>query len=113
MTVQYGLFGGAVDLTPVEDKVERVLRRHEDARGYDKQLIVYLWLEEDSLREVLGDAALVDRFAEWFTTRATYSESITRARRSIQAEGRYLAEERHTARRNGRQQQYHDRYRRG
>ena len=113
MTVQqYGLFGGATDLTPIEAKVERVLATYPETRGLDKNLIVKLWLEEDGLAEVLGDAALVDRFAEWFTTRATYTESITRARRSIQAGGRYLPEPKHQARRNGRQQQYHDRYRR-
>jgi len=111
MTVQYGLFGGAVDLTPIDVKVEAILARHPETRGLDKQLICKLWLEEDGLREVLGDAALVERFTEWFTTRATYTESITRARRSIQANGRYLPESRHTARRNGRQSQFRERYR--
>jgi len=111
MTVQFGLFGGAVDLTPIEVKVEAILARHPETRGLDKNLIVKLWLEEDGLAEVLGDTALVDRFAEWFTTRATYTESITRARRSIQASGRYLPEPQHQARRNGRQSQFRERYR--
>jgi len=111
VTVQYGLFGGAVDLTPVEVKVEAILARHPETRGLDKNLIVKLWLEEDGLADILGDESLVERFTRWFCGQATYTESITRARRAIQANGRYLPEGRHTARRNGRQSQFREHYR--
>jgi hypothetical protein len=47
-------------------------------------------MSEDGLGELLGDEALQERFRHWFTSQATFSESIARTRRKIQADGRCL-----------------------
>ncbi len=112
MTLQYTMFGGAVNVLDVEEKVRRVLERHPDARDLDKNLIVYLWLEEDGLADVLGDEALAERFTRWFIDQATYTETITRARRRLQEKGLYLPSETARQRRERRREAYHERFRR-
>ncbi len=88
--MQRTLWGGAVNLAPTERKVERILEKHPGARESDKELILRVWLEEDGLGELLGDEALQERFRQWFTDQATFTESIARIRRKIQSDGRYL-----------------------
>lgn len=110
MTIQHDLWGNAHNLLNTEAKVERILREHPYTRGLDKQLIVKLWLEEDGLAELLGED-LASQFEQWFCSQATYTESITRTRRQLQAEGEYLPEDEHLARRGKRQAQFRRRYR--
>jgi len=112
MTLQQTLWGGSVNLTPIEDKVERVLEEHPETRGSDKALILKVWLEEDGLADVLRDEALAERFAQWFIDQATYTESITRTRRALQAEGFFRPEAEHQARREARQEAWRQHYRR-
>jgi len=111
MTLQMDLWGGSVNLTPIEDKVERVLEEHPETRGSDKELIVKVW-ELDGLADILGDDGLLDRFRQWFVSQATYTESITRTRRALQAEGFFRPEAEHQERRAARQEAWRQHYRR-
>lgn len=112
MTKQLGLFGGAVNLAPTEKKVERILEAHPETRGSDKELILKVWLEEDGLADILRDEALAERFAQWFTDQATYTESVTRTRRKLQGDGRYLPEPEAQSRRAARQEAWRGHFRR-
>lgn len=113
MTVQQTLWGGAINLAPTEKKVERVLASHPETRGSDKELILKVWLEEDGLGELLSDEALQERFRQWFTSQATFTESIARTRRKLQSNGRYLPQPEVQAHRRARQEAWRQHFRRG
>jgi len=112
MTKQFDLFGGAVNLAPVEERVGRILEMHPEVRASDKALILEVWLEEDGLADVLGDEALRERFCQWFTSQATFTESICRARRAIQSSGRCLPEREVQEHRQRQQERWRDNFRR-
>jgi len=67
----------------VVENVRELLKKYPNTRGDDKLLTVAYWKAFDKLHALDMD----------FVIRATPSESITRARRLIQANGEYLASE--------------------
>jgi hypothetical protein len=112
MKTQLDLWGNKIVLEPIEDVVADILERHPETRGSDKELILKVW-ETDGLGKVLGDDGLLDRFRQWFLTQATYTETITRARRACQKRGIGVPDERDRARRALRQGQWRNTFRRG
>jgi hypothetical protein len=66
----------------VKQYVEAILRKYEDARNDDKILQLLYWK--------LVDKIDFNNFPSEYVRKATPSESITRARRIIQEEGKYL-----------------------
>ncbi|WP_151035715.1 hypothetical protein [Bacillus wiedmannii] len=66
----------------LKQNVEAILREYEVARGDDKILQLLYWRKIDKID--------FDNFPSDYMEKATPSESITRARRVIQEEGRFL-----------------------
>lgn len=66
----------------VKQNVESILSAVEDARNDDKLLLLFYWKTIDKID--------FDNFGVEFIQKGTASESITRARRLIQQEGRFL-----------------------
>ncbi|HDR7263641.1 hypothetical protein [Bacillus sp. CH_203] len=75
--------------------VEDILRDYEVARGDDKALCLLYWR--------LVDGIDFRNFAVGFMDKATMPESITRARRLIQEEGKYRPSEEIIERRRDRE----------
>lgn len=67
----------------IVDNVRELLSKYPQTRGNDKLLIVAYWRHFDGLH-------ILDME---FVNKATPSESITRARRLIQSNGEFLADE--------------------
>jgi len=108
MTVQFDLFGGYVDMTPIEAKVMQILECNPEARGSDKTLLLEVW-RIDGLDEIL-DGDTLERFREWFLSRASYPESVTRARRRFK--DRYPPDPEAQQRRERREEWFRSRHRR-
>jgi hypothetical protein len=82
--------------TQVREAVTDILARFPETRGNDKALMLRYWYEVDRL-------VFDYTFPQRFVSGATSPESISRARRAIQAQGLYLpSEETQTRRDNNR-----------
>lgn len=69
----------------IKENVEAILALHEVARSSDKMLQLIYWRAVDKID--------FKKFEFEYMEKATPSESITRARRIIQEEGRFLPTE--------------------
>lgn len=69
----------------IRENVETILRGFPASRNDDKKLILEYWRTFDN---VSFDS--IDKFVGSFISKSTPTESITRARRLIQEEGKYL-----------------------
>lgn len=87
----------------VSKAVYSILERYPEARDNDRELMLRYWHEVDQL---LFD----DTFPETFTAKGTSPESITRARRAIQASGEFLPSEEVVKRRRTRQEAFRNHY---
>ncbi|MCY7948043.1 hypothetical protein P8891_06130 [Bacillus atrophaeus] len=66
----------------LRQKVESILAQSERARNNDRYLLYYYWKHYDKVN--------FKNFATEFIRKATSAESITRMRRMIQDEGKFL-----------------------
>lgn len=78
--------------------VYSILERFPDTRGDDRQLMLRYWSEVDGL---VFDFTFPQKFAE----KGTSPESITRARRAIQAQGHFVPTAEVVNRRRARQEE--------
>lgn len=85
------------------NNVEDILRKYPNTRGDDKLLIACYWREIDKLTALNMD----------FVNYSTPSESITRARRLIQANGMYLPSDEIIAIRKNRESRFKNAIRNG
>lgn len=69
----------------LKEKVEVLLRDFPQSRNCDKQLVLKYWENYDNIP--MGD---INSFKNGFLKSSTSMESITRARRLLQEEGKYL-----------------------
>ncbi|MGP0689792.1 hypothetical protein ACW5UC_24920 [Priestia aryabhattai] len=69
----------------LKQNVESILDKYEATRSDDKLLQLVYWKDVDGID--------FSKFGSEYLAKATSSESITRARRAIQEEGRYLPTE--------------------
>lgn len=69
----------------IDQAVERVLKNYPATRDSDRLLILSVWWLQDN------SFADRDNFIEFFKHKAYMPESITRARRKLQEDGKYLA----------------------
>lgn len=69
----------------IRQDVESILRDFPNTRDSDKALTLKYW---ETVEEMPTDS--MESFKNWFVKSGTSLESITRARRLIQEEGKYL-----------------------
>lgn len=67
----------------ISDLVERAMTRWPETRDSDRKLIISVWWLQDNNYQ--------DNFKEFFLHKAIMPETITRARRKLQEQGRYPA----------------------
>jgi hypothetical protein len=69
----------------IRENVEKILESFPASRNDDKKLILEYWRKFDNV-----SFDNIDKFVGSFISKSTPTESITRARRLIQEEGKFL-----------------------
>lgn len=87
----------------VNKAVYSILERYPETRDDDRQLMLRYWAEVDGL---VFDFTFPQKFSE----KGTSPESITRARRSIQAQGQFVPTLEAVQRRRNRQEELRTHY---
>jgi hypothetical protein len=87
----------------VRDSVLQILEQYPETRDDDRQLMLRYWSTVDHIHFDFT-------FPQSFVERATSPESITRARRLIQASGLFTATEEAVIRRRKRETELRDHY---
>lgn len=73
----------------IYDRVYEILKISEEARNNDKLLMIMIWRDEDRYSDLIqGDFISIKEFI--YNKKFTSSESITRARRKVQADFKEL-----------------------